>query len=179
MKPESRPDAVDLAERWRDLAAGKIIPGWHWHELDDRGEVIMKPRPSGPFRALTSAVATQLVNKLGTRVCCEVPVITNTFGVRVPTIVWAPPERWQGIELNEPLPFVPDLCVEVLDPKHVGHRTDLKIAAYLEGGAREVMVVEMSSGITYWDVRGERQFPALGVELSLGQLSPCGVGGCL
>ncbi|MFM0031772.1 Uma2 family endonuclease [Paraburkholderia madseniana] len=96
--------------------------------------------------------------------------MTSTFGVRVPSIVWMPEERWEGIDMREPLPFVPDLCVEVLGLNHVAQRTDLKIAAYLNGGAREVMVIEISSGITYWDIRGEREFSSLGVELSLSQL---------
>jgi Uma2 family endonuclease len=97
----------------------------------------------------------------------SVPVVTPSFGIRIPDVVWMPPQKWEGFDRDGPVPFVPDLCVEVLldsdRPRELGRRA----AAYFEGGAKEVIVVTPDGLIEFWGVEGRRQASRFPVALSL------------
>ena len=68
------------------------------------------------------------------------------------------------------VPFVPDLCVEVLLDSDRAHDIDRRVKSYLEGGAREVIVVGQYGQVEYWGVRGRRQASDFGTALSLDRM---------
>jgi hypothetical protein len=68
------------------------------------------------------------------------------------------------------VPFVPDLCVEVLLDSGRAQDIDRRVKSYLEGGAREVIVVGQSGQVEYWGARGQRQASDFGMALSLDRM---------
>jgi hypothetical protein len=62
---------------------------------------------------------------------------------------------------------VPDLCVEVLLDSDRARDVDRRVDSYLEGGAREVIVVSQCGQVEYWGARGQRQASDFGMALSL------------
>jgi Uma2 family endonuclease len=65
------------------------------------------------------------------------------------------------------MPVVPDLCVEVVSPGNRRKDLNEKIAGYLAGGAKEVMLVEMDGRIRYIHRDGEHSASQLGLRLAL------------
>ena len=100
----------------------------------------------------------------------SVAVTTPSFGIRVPDVVWMSCDKWEGFDRDEPVPFVPDLCVEVLLDSDRSHDIDRRVKNYLEGGAREVIVVSQCGQVEYWGTRGQRQASDFGTALSLDRM---------
>ncbi|WP_244306154.1 Uma2 family endonuclease [Paraburkholderia lacunae] len=50
-------------------------------------------------------------------------------------------DQREGFDRDDPVPFVPDLCVEVLLDSDRICDIDRRVAAYLEGGAAEVIII--------------------------------------
>ncbi|MGF6937822.1 hypothetical protein OKW41_006984 [Paraburkholderia sp. UCT70] len=65
------------------------------------------------------------------------------------------------------MPFVPDLCVEVLLDSDRQREMNHRVASYLEGGAKEVIVVRQNGGLEFWGAEGRRQASAFAIALSL------------
>jgi Uma2 family endonuclease len=63
--------------------------------------------------------------------------------------------------------FVPDVCAEVLSPGNTREEIAMKTAAYLRGGAKEVIVVGLKGEIELFGAEGKRAASALGIVLSL------------
>jgi Uma2 family endonuclease len=100
----------------------------------------------------------------------SVPVVTPSFGIRVPDVVWMPCDKWEIFDRDDPVPFVPDLCVEVLLDSDRTHDIDRRVNAYLEGGAREVIVVDQFGQVQFWGATGQRQASMFEVALSLDRM---------
>jgi Uma2 family endonuclease len=79
-------------------------------------------------------------------------------------------DKWEGFDRDDPVPFVPDLCVEVLLDSDRAHDIDRRVKSYLEGGAREVIVVGQYGQVEYWGARGKRQASDFGMTLSLDRM---------
>ncbi|MEP9322042.1 Uma2 family endonuclease [Paraburkholderia phymatum] len=109
----------------------------------------------------------QIAEQIGHVAAMSVAVTTRSFGIRVPDVVWMPPEKWDGIDRDRPVPFVPDLCVEVLLDRSVCQDIAQRVSAYLESGAREVIVVDQLGELQFWGVDGARQVSSHGITLSL------------
>jgi Uma2 family endonuclease len=153
-----------LAQRWRELLADRDAPDFC--ELDEHGEVIVNPPPSRKHQSTGLAVIEALHAQPGPRAIYEVGVLTDR-GVFVPDVIWMPPERWKQAGDEEPLPFVPDICVEVLSPSNTRVEITRKVEAYLRGGAREVMIIGMQGNVDFFGPEGRRAQSALGVVLNL------------
>jgi hypothetical protein len=65
------------------------------------------------------------------------------------------------------VPFVPDLCVEVLSRGNTKEELAMKVNAYLRGGAREVLVVGLRGEVEIFGAEGKRSASALGINLRL------------
>jgi hypothetical protein len=63
--------------------------------------------------------------------------------------------------------FVPDLCVEVLLDSDLPHEMGRRVASYLEGGAKEVIVVKQDGAIEFWGAAGRRQASTFAITLSV------------
>lgn len=154
----------DLVRRWRALADDPDSPD-HF-ELDQFGELILSPKPTTAHQRIASAIAWLLRNRLGGEAVTEVSVLTDR-GVRVPDVVWMPSERWADCKGQSPLDSVPEVCVEVLSPGNTRQEIEMKIGAYLRGGASEVIAVGLKGEVEIFGPRGKRETSALGIALVL------------
>jgi hypothetical protein len=140
--------------------------GLECSELDACGEIVPHPHPSARRQIVMTDVYCQIAETMGHVAAMSVAVTTRSFGIRVPDVVWMPPERWEAIDRELPVPFVPELCVEVLldrpMPQDIGQRID----AYLADGAREVIVVGARGELQFFGPHGPRQASAFGISLS-------------
>jgi Uma2 family endonuclease len=103
---------------------------------------------------------------LGPRAAIDVSMLTDR-GVRAPDVIWMPSERWAACKGQSPLELVPDVCVEVLSPSNTREEIEMKVGAYLRGGAREVHVVGLKGEIEIFGPTGKRDASALGIVLTL------------
>lgn len=158
-------DTRALAARWRELAGDPGSPDFF--ELNEHGELILSPSPSNKHELLAFRVAQALEQQLGPAAATAISVLTD-HGVRRPDAVWMPPERWSASRYESPLPFAPDICVEVLSPGNTEAEVQMKIAAYLGSGAREVVVVGLKGEIRFFGPDGVRE-SAYGLQLALPQ----------
>lgn len=154
----------ELIRRWRALADDPSSPDYY--ELTQFGELIVSPRPMTGHQRVASAVARMITAQCGGEGVTGVSVLTDR-GVRAPDVVWMPSECWVACKGQSPLEVVPDLCVEVLSPSNTREEIDMKIAAYLRGGAREVIVVGLKGEIEIFGPQGRRETSALGISLAL------------
>lgn len=154
----------DLIRRWQALAADPESPDYF--ELDQFGELILSPKPTTGHQRVASQIAWTLRTQLGGEGVTEVSVVTDR-GVRVPDVVWMPGDRWAACKGQSPLEVVPDVCVEVLSPSNTRQEIEMKVGAYLRGGAREVFVVGLKGEIEIFGPRGKLDASALGIALAL------------
>ncbi|MEM5365333.1 Uma2 family endonuclease [Paraburkholderia azotifigens] len=136
-------------------------------ELDASGEAVPHPHPSARRQIVMTDIYCQIAEQIGHVAAMSVAVTTRTFGIRVPDVVWMPPEKWEGVDREKgPLPFVPDLCVEVLLDR-IPQDIERRVSGYLDGGAREVIVVGQRGELQFCGANGTRQASAFGIVLSL------------
>jgi Uma2 family endonuclease len=139
-----------LVAMWRNLLATRTDRINAGYELGPVGEVIFS-REQGPWhQILVTDIFCQLAEQLGPRVALRTPIITSTLGIVVPDVVWMPDEKWPDVTDDTPLAIAPDLCVEVLSGNAVhACSIDNRIAAYLNSGAEEVIVVGHDGSIEF------------------------------
>jgi Uma2 family endonuclease len=159
-------DARALTQRWLELCNDPLSPD-HF-ELNQFGEIILSPRPTTRHQLMASAACYQLRSQLGPEAAVEVSVVTDQ-GIRVPDAVWMPPARWEESRLATPLPFVPDVCVEILSPGNTREEIAMKKGAFLRGGAREVIVVDGKGQVEYFGPEAKREKSLLSLVLSFPQ----------
>lgn len=148
-----------LAERWRSLLVAPGLPDRC--ELDEYGEIVEMNPPVGTHQRIVTALIVQLREQLGGDPLPGVGVVTR-IGVRVPDVCWnAEPHA------EDPVVPAPAICIEVESAGNTRKELDEKLAAYLAAGAREVILVELSGRIRFFDAGGERADSGLGLKLSL------------
>jgi Uma2 family endonuclease len=157
-------DREELLRRWQALANDPDSPDRY--ELNELGELILSPKPTNDHQLVASEVMLAIAGQLGPRAAMEIAVLTDR-GIRVPDVVWMPAARWREVKGESPCPFVPDVCVEVLSPGNSRAEIRMKVAAYLRGGAREVVVVGRKGEVEYFGPEGKRAASALGLKLEL------------
>ncbi len=149
----------ELAQRWNALLGSPGLP--ERYELDEYGEVIEVIAPKTVHQRIVRAIQRQIEQALGGEALPGVAVLTSV-GVRIPDVAWQ--QSWSGVD---PVSPAPTLCVEVQSEENTRRELSEKVAAYLEAGAREVILVELSGRIRHFDAAGERAASALGLTLSL------------
>ena len=164
MQVESVLDRDSLAYRWQDLASDPDSPSYY--EVNEFGEVIIRLHRTNDHQRIVTAVTSALSQQLGPEAVQEVSVTTDR-GIQVPDVVWMKPERWVQAKGKTPLPFVPDVCVEVLSPGNTNEEVTMKTNAYLRGRAREVIVVGLRGEVAFFGSEGRRETSALGISLAL------------
>ncbi|NPT58293.1 Uma2 family endonuclease [Paraburkholderia elongata] len=160
-------DRYELLAAWHRLIPEVEPAGRHRYELDELGEAILNPSPSARRQIVLTDVYCHLTEQIGHLAAMSMPITTPSFGIRVPDVVWMPCDRWESFDRDDPVPFVPDLCVEVLLDSDRAHDIDRRITSYLEGGATEVIVVGQSGKVEFWGAGGRRQASTFGIELPL------------
>lgn len=163
-------DRNGLLALWRHMAETAESGRTDRYELDENGEIVTSPRPSARRQIVLTDVYCQLTEQMGHLAAMLVPVSTPSFGIRVPDVVWIPGDRWESFEHDDPIPFVPDLCAEVLLDSDRAQDMDRRVKSYLEGGAREVIVVSPCGQVEFWGATGRRQASMFGLALSLDRM---------
>lgn len=148
-----------LVERCRELAAQPGLPV-RW-ELDEYGEVVEVIMPPPAHQRIVTALVVQLREQLGGDALPGVNVLTR-IGIRIPDVAWNPEPRD-----DDPAIPAPQICVEIESAGNTRKELNEKLAAYLAAGAREVILVELSGRIRYFDAHGERPDSAFGLRLAL------------
>ena len=149
----------EAAARWLQLAP--VMPEDGCPEMDQYGELILAPRPTNRHQIIATETARQLHAQLGGTAAASIAVNTR-IGVRVPDVCWAAaPETM----LEDPAPRAPEICVEVASPSNTEKWLLEKAAAYLDAGAKEVILIELDGRIRYFDAAGERADSAFGLKL--------------
>lgn len=164
MQVESVLDRDTLVRRWQELAGDPGSPDYY--EVNEFGEVILTSRPTNDHQRIVTAVTSALNQQLGPEAVQKVSIMTDR-GIRVPDVSWMKPERWAQAKGTTPLPFVPDVCVEVLSPGNTKEEVTMKTNAYLRGGAREVIVVALRGEVEFLGSEEKRAVSALGIRLTL------------
>ncbi len=162
-----------LLERPELLAAWhRVVPeaepaGRYRYELDEFGEAILNQSLSARRQIVLTDVYCHLTEQIGHLAAMSVAVTTSSFGIRVPDVVWMPCDKWESFDRDEPAPFVPDLCVEVLLDSDRVYDIDRRVAAYLEGGAGEVIVIGRHGEVEHWGPTGQRKASMFGITMPL------------
>jgi Uma2 family endonuclease len=160
-------DRYELLAAWRRVTPNTEFVERYRYELDELGEAVLNPSPSARRQIVLTDVYCDLTEHMGHLAAMSVAVATRSFGIRVPDVVWMPCDKWEGFDRDDPVPFVPDLCVEVLLDSDRVQGIDRRIASYLEGGATEVIVVDHFGQVEFWGARGRRPTSTFGIALSL------------
>jgi Uma2 family endonuclease len=155
----------ELAARWRELATDPESPDFF--ELNEYGGPILSPSSTNKQELIAFKVATALEQHLGPQASIAVSVCTTTRGVRRPDACWMPAERWKTALYADPLPFAPDICVEVLSKRNTQAEISMKTAAYLDSGAKEVIIIGTGGEVTHFGPEGRREQSAVGVGIDL------------
>ena len=155
---------------WRTLAVRRDLADAAF-ELGPAGDVLV--RDEDPWHQIFKTdVFCQLATQLGPRVALRLPIVTRSFGVLVPDVVWMPDEQWPDDDAEQatnPLTFAPDLCVEVLFGNAVcAASLDNRTHAYLRSGAQEVIVVGADGTVEFRGREGVRGRSVFNVTLDLG-----------
>jgi Uma2 family endonuclease len=151
----------EAAARWLQLAP--VMPEDGRPEMDQYGELLLAPLPSNRHQLIASEIALQLRAQLGGAAATGIAINTR-IGVRVPDVCWTPTVE---TILEDPAPRAPEICVEVASPSNTEKWLLEKAAAYLDAGAREVILIELHGRIRYFEAAGERADSAFGLQLSL------------
>jgi hypothetical protein len=170
MAGQSLLDRSGLLAAWRRMAVGAEVGRRDWYELDERGQVVMNSCPSARRQIVLTDIYCHLTEQMGHLAAMSVPVTTASFGIRVPDVVWMPSDKWEGFDGDDPVPFVPDLCVEVLLDSDRTHNIVRRVKAYLEAGAREVIVVGQRGELEFWGAKGQQHASMFGIAVSLDRM---------
>ena len=73
----------------------------------------------------------------------------------MPDVCWFTSAFYQSHRQDDTLSEAPEICVEVLSPGNTGVEMQSKVKAYLEAGAKEVWLVELSGSIRFFSPAGE------------------------
>jgi hypothetical protein len=160
-------DHIELLAAWRRLGVKEEFENQFRCELDQYGEPVKAACPSARRQIVITDVYCQLTEQIGHLAAMSVAVSTRSFGIRVPDVVWMPSEKWERFDHGDPIPFVPDICVEVLLDTDKGKDISGRVEAYLKGGAIEVIVVNECGRVELWGGRGQRPVSTFGIVLSL------------
>jgi Uma2 family endonuclease len=160
-------DRFELLNAWHRLNPAAEPAGHYRYELDELGEATLNRLPSARRQIVLTDVYCHLTEQIGHLAAMSVAVTTSSFGIRVPDVVWMPCDRWESFDRDDPAPFVPDLCVEVLLDSDRMQDIDRRVMAYLEGGAREVIVIGSRGQVDYLGAAGRRKASMFDVAISL------------
>jgi Uma2 family endonuclease len=163
-------DRDDLLAAWCRVTPNTEFVERYRYELDELGEPVLNPSPSARRQIVLTDVYCHLAEHMGHGAAMSVAISTRSFGIRVPDVVWMPCDKWESFDRDNPVPFVPDLCVEVLLDSDRVQDIDRRIASYLQGGASEVIVVNHFGRVEFWGARGRRPASIFGITLPLDRM---------
>lgn len=166
-------DRNGLLASWHRLGAdaGWTAPSGHErYEVDEAGEAVIHSPPSARRQIVLTDAYCQLTEQIGHLAVMSAAVTTPSYGIRIADVVWMPCEKWETFDRDAPVPFVPDLCVEVLLDRDRRDDVERRVAAYFEGGCSEVILVDAHGQVQFWGASGRRQASVFGIVLAFDPL---------
>jgi len=131
--------------RWTELQGDAELAKFEGRiETDRHGHIIMSPPPAPSHGSFQTWIAHLLVNlRPRGRVYTECPISTAD-GVKAADVAWASFARVRELGNRTCFLKAPEICVEVLSPDNTLAEINEKTALYLDAGAQEVWICEMS-----------------------------------
>lgn len=142
---------------WSDVVKDRSLQDLPYKiELNQRGTIEMTPVNFG-HSLMTGRVIDQLKAHRPDGITAPEVAIQTAIGVRVPDVCWFSSGFYEAHRHrhDDTLSEAPELCVEVLSPGNTGVEMQAKVRAYLDAGAKEVWLVEMSGSIRFFSDAGE------------------------
>lgn len=165
VRTDTRATTEELRRLWAELPDDPALEAYRL-ELNELGEVILNPPPANRHQLAIFEILMQLRDQLGGLVLQEPGVLTPTLGVRRPDAVWLPSDRYEDTRASLLIETPPPIVVEVLSPGNRRAEIAAKIAAYLEWGVEEVIVVALDGAVRYHRADGMHEESAFGVKLT-------------
>lgn len=166
-------DRNGLLTCWRRLGADArwAAPDGHErYEVDEAGEAVIQSPPSARRQIVLTDAYCQLTEQIGHLAVMSAAVTTPSYGIRIADVVWMPCEKWETFDRDAPVPFVPDLCVEVLLDRDRRDDVERRLAAYFEGGCSEAILVDAHGQVQFWGPGGRRPASVFGIVLAFDPL---------
>lgn len=140
---------------WSDVVSDRSLKDLPYKiELNQTGTIEMTPVNFG-HSLMTGRVIDQLKTHRADGICAPEVAIQTSIGVRVPDVCWFTTAFYQLHRHDDTLSNAPEICVEVLSPGNTGVEMQSKVRAYIEAGAKEVWLVELSGSIRFFSPAGE------------------------
>ena len=140
---------------WSDVVKDRSLQDLPYKiELNQRGAIEMTPVNFG-HSLMTGRVIDQLKAHRPDGISAPEVAIQTAIGVRVPDVCWFSTAFYESHRHDDTLSEAPELCVEVLSPGNTGVEMQTKVRAYLDAGAKEVWLVELSGSIRFYSAAGE------------------------
>jgi Uma2 family endonuclease len=140
--------------QWSDVLTHRDLQNLPFKiELNQFGNIEMSPA-SLPHARLQARITVLLDKIKGGEVLGEVPVST-ILGVRVPDVAWASDTFLRRHKTSGPLAAAPEICVEVLSDSNSSAEMVAKTSAYLNAGAKEVWLVQVTGRIDVYTLEGK------------------------
>ena len=136
--------------RWAELQTDPQLAKLEGRiETDRHGHIIMSPPPAPAHGSFQSRIS-YLLNHLMPhgRVFTECPISTAD-GVKAADVAWASSKRVRELGSRSCFPQAPEVCVEVLSPSNTESEIEEKLALYLDAGAREVWICDLSGQMRF------------------------------
>ncbi len=129
------------------------------YELSE-GELIVTPSPNYIHNKIRDRLNSRLQAYLDTRklgdVVSEMDFKLADNVVRRPDVAFIRAGRLHGVDLEQvPLPFGPDLAVEIVSRNDRADDLMLKVSQYLQAGAQAVWLLYPKTGLAYRYVPGK------------------------
>ena len=119
-------------------------------ETDRHGHIVMSPPPAFRHGSYQFEIAYLLRTLLPDgRTVTECPISTLE-GVKATDVAWISHARLAAIGENICLTEAPEICVEVLSPKHTRAEMTEKKALYFAAGAREVWFCDKNGAMRFF-----------------------------
>ncbi len=153
-----KPTAADALQpwTWEAICAEPHLQNLPFKvELNRYNQIVMSP--ANAFHSRYQAEILHLLQRLlkGGKSIPELAVMTGD-NVKVPDVVWASRKtlKAHGEEkINWSSP--PEICVEVISPRHTRAEIEEKRSLFLAGGAQEVWVCGLDGEMSFFSVAGE------------------------
>jgi len=129
------------------------------YELSE-GELIVTPSPNYIHNEIRDRFNSRLRAYLDTRklgsVTSETDMTLARNVVRRPDVAFIRAGRLEGIDLDRvPLPFAPDIAIEIVSKNDRADDLLLKVSQYLQGGTQAVWLMYPNTGLAYRYVPGK------------------------
>ncbi|SEH07505.1 Uncharacterised protein [Candidatus Venteria ishoeyi] len=126
-------------------------------ELNQQGNIEMSPASNkhGLVQTEVSFLLRQHLRRGRTITEC---VIKTEMGIKVADVAWGSDVFFQSHSLEQdPFQQAPEICVEIISPGNRSSEMQQKTQLYLQQGAQEVWLVDLSGHCRFFSAEGERQ----------------------